>query len=99
MRTGIDHDVCSEMIFAADVRAGDYVAGLGEVEAVLEAPGPYDPYVLLCSGEYARKCNPLTRVEVFAGLCEDCGETLDDCDNYGCGADDGPYCEQCNDYH
>jgi len=80
MRTSIDHDVCSEMIYAADVRAGDLVADFGIIDAVLE---DYEATVLLCCGAVAARLHHLAEVEVFAGLCGDCGETLDDCDNEG----------------
>lgn len=80
MRANIDHDVCSEMIPAIDVRAGDLVANFGIIDAVLE---DREATVLLCCGTAATRLHHLTKVEVFAGLCGDCGETLDDCDNEG----------------
>ncbi len=84
MQRNIDHDVCSEMIPAAHVRAGDLVPGLGIVDAVL-TPGlsGHGHEVLICAGEDALSVKWFNEVEVFAGLCGDCGETLDDCDNEG----------------
>lgn len=81
-RSKWDHDVAGDTVPARDLIAGDLVAGLGILDAIIAEP---DGSLLLCSEEYGRRYEPDQEVDVHGAICPDCDMHPLDCDEHGCG--------------
>lgn len=101
-RSAWGNDMMAVEIPASDVIAGDWVEGLGIVGAAFVTQNHAgSTVILLCSGENAVTKLWGEQVVVCGAICPECDMHPDDCETYGCTDADGqgPYCEQCNDYH